>query len=92
MENELKDYMLTEDQSNPHLNSIINLVLDRLTTGHPYRAGGLFDQPYFLVHYVERWVREGMEELRAARRLPESVQSVDDLDAHFKLLNLLRGV
>jgi hypothetical protein len=62
MESELKDHILLGSDS-----SILNILVDmanaRLKTGLPYRSGGLFDQPYFMVAYVEPWVEEAYAEI-----------------------------
>lgn len=67
MEEELKDYLLMENAgSDRHLDFIIDLANARKTTGQPYRAGSLLDQPYFQHVFVEPWVAQGQEELTRA--------------------------
>jgi hypothetical protein len=57
MEIELKDYLQLGGE-NIQLYILVDLVNARVKTGLPYRAGGLFDQPYFMLAYVEPWIEE----------------------------------
>jgi hypothetical protein len=82
MEEELKDYILVGDTSNPFLNVLIDLVMARLESGEPYRAGGLFDQPYFLKAYVEPWVQQAREERKALNKVSVDALNFDQFVAH----------
>lgn len=63
MEEEIKDYILWRENYRPGLDLLIDLVNARLKTGQPYREGGLFDQPYFLVSYIEPWIDQAYKDL-----------------------------
>lgn len=88
MEDTLKDYILDHRSDNPSLNFIIDIVLSRIRSGTPYVAGGLLDQPYFLTAYVERWIRESLDELKALAPKKPTPSSPEDMDL---FLELLRG-
>lgn len=51
------DYIISGEMNNPKLNVLIEIVRSKIMSGQPYVSGGLIDQPYFLVAYVEPWVR-----------------------------------
>lgn len=88
MEDELKDYILDGRSDNRALNALINLVVNRIQSNSLYVAGGLFDQPYFLVAYVERWIRESLKEMEALAPKKPTPESPGDLDF---LMELVRG-
>jgi len=53
---------LANRTDNPSLNFIIDLVNARQVTKQPFRQGGLLDQPYFMLTFVEPWVQQGYAE------------------------------
>ena len=73
MEIELKDHVQL-GSDNPKLNLLLDLVNARVKTGLPYREGGLFDQPYFLLSYVEPWIEE------AYKGMGHAIESIGNPD------------
>lgn len=65
----MKDYVLEQRDDDPVLNFLIRLVTVRRSTQTLYVAGGLLQQPYFLMAYVEPWVKEALDEARKVNRL-----------------------
>ncbi len=59
---------------------MIDLVNTRVATGQLYKPGGLFNQPYFLMSYVEPWIKQAYEELKAVRKT-DTVGQEHGLDA-----------
>ena len=63
MQTELHETILL-GEGNAMLNYVIDLVNARKKTNMPYRDGGLFEQPYFMMVYVEPWVDQAYQEIR----------------------------
>lgn len=78
MEEEIKDYVVFGGEANPSLDFLLSLILSKIETGQPYNAGGLFDQPYFLTAFVERWVRDALKERQVIQKATPSSPQEDD--------------
>lgn len=58
MQSALHEYVLEGRTDIYTLNVLLDIVNARISTGQPYVQGALMDQPYFLVAYIEPWVKE----------------------------------
>ncbi len=88
MEDELKDHVLFNGRD-PLLNILLDMVNARSNTQLPYREGGLFNQPYFMVAYVEPWVKQAHESLHSLRHDDEQPETFADSVLAFNMQQLL---
>jgi len=70
MEEAVKDAILTATTDDPYLAVLIDLTASSIHEDRPLYPN-LRDEPLFYRKYIKRWVREGLDELRASRKVGE---------------------